>query len=226
MRFVSLEMTATELALRLLAGRTGISAERLRRGTIEEQDMRNLMTERLVLADMPLQIDTQSALTIAQLTTRLRRAHRRSPLDLVVVDYLQRLHGSQYRGGQNRVHEITEISGGLKAIATDLNVPVLALSQLNRAVENREGNRPQLSDLRDSGSIEQDADIVAFAHRPEYYLRSPDAGDPAAIENWQAEMSAAEGKAEVILAKHRHGPIGTAELAFDKKSMTFRAPAR
>ena len=147
---------------------------------------------------------------------RARRLKRQKGLDLIVVDYIQLLQGSDKRGNENRVQEVTEITTSLKALAKELNVPIIALSQLSRQVENRDDKRPQLSDLRESGSIEQDADVVMFVFREEYYLanKEPRAGTPE-YEKWQLDMSLVHGKAEVIIGKQRHGPTGTVELQFE-----------
>src|SRR5579862_4674699 len=159
---------------------------------------------------------------IAQLAARARRLKRQRGLDLIVVDYIQLMQGSTRRAMEGRVHEITEITTNLKALAKELNVPILALSQLSRQVENRDDKRPQLSDLRESGSIEQDADVVMFVFREEYYLatKEPRVGTPE-HEEWHTEMELAHGKAEVIIGKQRHGPTGTVELQFDASVTRF-----
>ena len=153
---------------------------------------------------------------------RARRLKRQKGLDLIVVDYIQLLQGSGKRGNDNRVQEITEITTSLKALAKELNVPIVALSQLSRQVESRDDKRPQLSDLRESGSIEQDADVVMFVFREEYYLanKEPRAGTPE-YEKWQLDMSLVHGKAEVIIGKQRHGPTGTVDLQFDASVTRF-----
>jgi replicative DNA helicase len=161
-------------------------------------------------------------LSIAQLAARARRLKRQRGLDLLVIDYIQLLQGSTRRAMEGRVQEVTEITTNLKALAKELNVPILALSQLSRQVENREDKRPQLSDLRESGSIEQDADVVMFVFREEYYLanKEPRAGTPE-HEKWQIDMNAVHGKAEVIVGKQRHGPTGTVRLQFDAEVTRF-----
>jgi len=176
---------------------------------------------------MPLFIDESGGLSIAQLAARARRLKRQRGLDFLVIDYLQLLQGSGKRASEGRVQEVTEITTGLKALAKDLNVPVLALSQLSRQVENRDDKRPQLSDLRESGSIEQDADVVLFVFREEYYLKNkePRVGTEEHIK-WQAEMDAVHGKAEVIIGKQRHGPTGTIQLQFDADVTRFANLAR
>ena len=175
---------------------------------------------------VPLYIDDTGGLNIAQLTARARRLKRQRGLDIMVVDYLQLLSGSK-RAGDNRVQEVTEITTGLKALAKELDVPIIALSQLSRQVEARDDKRPQLSDLRESGSIEQDADVVLFVYREEYYLknREPKPGTEEWFK-WETELKAAEGRAEVIIGKQRHGPTGTAKLSFEAGYTRFGNLAR
>ena len=175
---------------------------------------------------VPFYIDQTGGISIAQLVARARRLKRQKGLDVLVIDYLQLLSGSKSRG-DNRVQELTEITTGLKALAKELAVPVIALSQLSRQVENRDDKRPQLSDLRESGSIEQDADVVMFVYREEYYLKNkePRTGTEEHI-TWMAEMERAHGKAEVIIGKQRHGPTGTIELQFDAEVTRFSNLAR
>jgi replicative DNA helicase len=170
---------------------------------------------------IPFYIDHTGGLTIAQLAARARRLKRQRGLDVLVIDYLQLLGASRLRS-DSRVQEVTEITTGLKALAKDLNVPVVALSQLSRQVESRDDKRPQLSDLRESGSIEQDADVVLFVFREEYYLngRKPHEGTPE-FEEWWAAQEKVHGKAEIIIGKQRHGPTGTVELAFDAEVTRF-----
>jgi replicative DNA helicase len=220
----SLEMSADQLATRILAENSGISSENLRMGKISQQDFRNLARAAADLESLPLYIDDTPGLTIAAVRTRARRLKRQRGVGLIIVDYLQLLQGTGKGGGDhNRVQEISEISRGLKTLAKELNVPVLALSQLSRAVEQREDKRPQLSDLRESGSIEQDADIVMFIYREEYYVaaRQPrDAGEAddskalEAFQAWQEEMNRVYGLAELIIAKQRHGATGKVKLKF------------
>ncbi|TIV69827.1 MAG: replicative DNA helicase, partial [Mesorhizobium sp.] len=161
-------------------------------------------------------------ISIAQLSARARRLKRQRGLDLIVIDYIQLMQGSSARASQNRVQEITEITTGLKALAKELGVPIIALSQLSRQVESRDDKRPQLSDLRESGSIEQDADVVLFVYREEYYLknREPKLGTEEYVK-WENEMNEARGKAECIVAKQRHGPTGTVSLAFHGEFTRF-----
>ena len=174
------------------------------------------------MQSLPFYVDETGGLSISQLTARARRLKRQKGLDLIVIDYIQLLQGSGKKGNDNRVQEITEITTNLKALAKELNVPVIALSQLSRQVENRDDKRPQLSDLRESGSIEQDADVVMFVYREEYYLanKEPRPGTPE-HEKWQMELELAHGKAEVIIGKQRHGPTGTVELHFEASVTRF-----
>ncbi|HYG29314.1 MAG TPA: replicative DNA helicase [Allosphingosinicella sp.] len=218
----SLEMSADQLATRILAEQSGIPSESLRMGKISQQDFRNLARAAAELESLPLYIDDTPGLTIAALRTRARRLKRQRGIGLIVVDYLQLLQGTGRNSGDNRVQEISEISRGLKTLAKELNVPVIALSQLSRAVEQREDKRPQLSDLRESGSIEQDADMVWFIYREEYYLavRQP-ADDHADFPKWQEEMNRAYGLAEVIVAKQRHGATGKVKLKFESRITKF-----
>ncbi|MEQ1670311.1 MAG: replicative DNA helicase, partial [Hyphomicrobium sp.] len=213
--FFSLEMSSEQLATRILAEQAEISSEKIRRGMIDENEFRKLSEVAAEMSRIPLFIDQTGGISIAQLSARARKLKRQHGLDLLVVDYLQLLAGSK-KGESNRVQEITEITTGLKALAKELVVPIIALSQLSRQVENREDKRPQLSDLRESGSIEQDADVVMFVYRDEYYIErtKPAEGTPEFSE-WMAKMSQATGKAEVIIGKQRHGPVGTVELAFE-----------
>jgi replicative DNA helicase len=219
----SLEMSADQLATRILAEQSGISSENLRMGKISQQEFRQLARAAAELQSLPLYIDDTPGLTIAALRTRARRLKRQKGIGVVVVDYIQLLQGSgKGSAGDNRVQEISEISRGLKQLAKELNVPVIGLSQLSRAVEQREDKRPQLSDLRESGSIEQDADIVLFIFREDYYLAAKQpAEDHPGFAAWQEEMSRAYGRAEVIVAKQRHGATGKVRLKFDSRITKF-----
>ena len=185
-------------------------------------DFEKIRDYSIELQSLPLYVDETGGLSISQLTARARRLKRQKGLDLIVVDYIQLLQGSGKRGNDNRVQEVTEITTSLKALAKELNVPIIALSQLSRQVESRDDKRPQLSDLRESGSIEQDADVVMFVFREEYYLanKEPRAGTPE-YEKWQLDMSLVHGKAEVIIGKQRHGPTGTVELQFEGQFTRF-----
>ena len=220
--FFSCEMSAEQLATRIIAERTGIPSSNIRRGGITENDFEKIRDYSIELQSLPFYVDETGGLSIAQLMARARRLKRQKGLDLIVVDYIQLLQGSGKRGNDNRVQEITEITTSLKALAKELNVPIVALSQLSRQVESRDDKRPQLSDLRESGSIEQDADVVMFVFREEYYLanKEPRAGTPD-YEKWQLDMSLVHGKAEVIIGKQRHGPTGTVDLQFDASVTRF-----
>jgi replicative DNA helicase len=213
--FFSLEMSAEQLATRIISEQTEIPSYRIRRGEIDPSEFDRIAAVARDMQAIPLYIDETGGLSIAQLAARARRLKRQRGLDFLVVDYLQLLQGSGRRASEGRVQEVTEITTGLKALAKDLAVPILALSQLSRQVEARDDKRPQLSDLRESGSIEQDADVVLFVFREEYYLKNkePRAGTEEHFK-WQAEMDAVHGKAEVIIGKQRHGPTGTIQLQF------------
>ncbi|MGB3865355.1 MAG: replicative DNA helicase [Xanthobacteraceae bacterium] len=219
--FFSCEMSAEQLATRIIAERTGIPSSTIRRGGITEADFDKIRDYSIELQSLPFYVDETGGLSISQLTARARRLKRQKGLDLIVVDYIQLLQGSGRRS-DNRVQEVTEITTSLKALAKELNVPILALSQLSRQVESRDDKRPQLADLRESGSIEQDADVVMFVFREEYYLanKEPRPGTPE-HEKWQTDMDLAHGKAEVIIGKQRHGPTGTVELHFEGSVTRF-----
>src|SRR6201996_8424370 len=220
--FFSCEMSGEQLATRILAERSGIPSSSIRRGGISELDFEKIRECSIELQSLPFYVDETGGLSISQRTARARRLKRQKGLDLIVIDYIQLLTGSGKRGNDNRVQEITEITTNLKALAKELNVPVIALSQLSRQVESRDDKRPQLSDLRESGSIEQDADVVLFVYREEYYLgnKEPRPGTPE-HEKWQMDMGLAHGKAEVIIGKQRHGPTGTVELSFEASVTRF-----
>src|SRR6201984_3237683 len=220
--FFSCEMSAEQLATRIIAERTGIPSSSIRRGGISESDFEKIRDYSIELQSLPFYVDETGGLSISQLTARARRLKRQKGLDLLVVDYIQLLQGSGKRGNDNRVQEVTEITTSLKALAKELNVPIIALSQLSRQVENRDDKHPQLSDLRESGSIEQDADVVLFVYREEYYRKKkePKPGTPE-HEKWQTEMELALNKAEVIIAKQRHGPTGTVKLHFEGQFTRF-----
>ncbi|GGA50320.1 replicative DNA helicase [Pelagibacterium lentulum] len=224
--FFSLEMSAEQLATRILAEQAEISSSDIRRGNIHESQYAKLVDTSNLMAQVPLYIDDTGGISIAQLAARARRLKRQKGLDLLIVDYLQLLSGSK-KAGENRVQELTEITTTLKALAKELEVPIIALSQLSRQVENREDKHPQLADLRESGSIEQDADVVLFVYREEYYLgnKEPKEGTQEHLE-WQAEMEKIHGRAEVIIAKQRHGPTGTVQLHFEANLTRFSNLAR
>jgi replicative DNA helicase len=220
--FFSLEMSAEQLATRIIAEQAYIPSERIRRGRIESEEFDRIVEVSQELQNLPLFIDQTGGITVAQLAARARRLKRQRDIGLIVVDYLQLLSGSSRRATEGRVQEVTEITTGLKALAKELHVPVLALSQLSRQVENREDKRPQLADLRESGSIEQDADVVLFVFREEYYVerRQPRENTEEHIK-WQQEMDMVTGKAEVIIGKQRHGPTGTVRLQFTPEYTRF-----
>ncbi|MEJ6401577.1 replicative DNA helicase [Yoonia sp. 2307UL14-13] len=217
--FFSLEMSAEQLAGRILAEASEVSSHKIRQGDMDETEFRRFVEAAKDLEACPLFIDDTAAIPIAQLAARARRLKRTHGLDLLIVDYLQLVRGTS----DNRVQEIGEISMGLKAIAKELNIPVVALSQLSRQVESRDDKRPQLSDLRESGTIEQDADVVMFVFREEYYKEREKPGDHELekMVEWQEAMSRLHGKAEVIIGKQRHGPIGTVELSFESQFTRF-----
>jgi len=228
--FFSLEMSAEQLATRILAEESGVSSDRIRRGDVSHEDFDKFVRASQQLAALRLFIDDTPALTVSALRTRSRRLMRQQGLGLIIIDYLQLLRPSnQVRVIENRVQEVSDITRGLKALAKELNVPVLALSQLSRAVEQREDKRPMLADLRESGSIEQDADVVMFIFREEYYKsREPIRGSDETedkfnkrYEDWQEEFRKVHGIGEIIVAKQRHGPIGTVKLRFDAQTTKF-----
>ncbi|WP_040622008.1 replicative DNA helicase [Rhodovulum sp. PH10] len=220
--FFSLEMSAEQLATRILAEQTEIASYKIRRGEIEPADFDRLAETAREMETIPLYIDETGGLSIAQLAARARRLKRQRGLDLLVIDYIQLLSGSSKRASEGRVQEITEITTNLKALAKELAVPILALSQLSRQVESRDDKRPQLSDLRESGSIEQDADVVLFVFREEYYLKNREPRpNTEEFFKWQEEMDRVHGKAEVIIGKQRHGPTGTVQLQFKAEVTRF-----
>ncbi len=220
--FFSLEMSAEQLATRILSAQAEISSADIRRGNIHESQFTRLVDVSNALSTIPLYIDDTGGLSVAQLAARARRLKRQKGLDLIIVDYIQLLSGSSKRASENRVQEITEITTTLKALAKELNVPIIALSQLSRQVESRDDKRPQLSDLRESGSIEQDADVVMFVYREEYYLKNkePREGTPEHL-TWISDMEKVHGRAEVIVGKQRHGPTGTVQLSFEGQYTRF-----
>jgi replicative DNA helicase len=221
--FFSLEMSAEQLATRIISEQSGIPSNKIRRGAIDGVAYDQIVRVATAIQTLPLYIDECGGLSIAQIAARARRLKRTYGLDLLVIDYLQLATGTTQRSSRDRVAEVTEITTRLKALAKELNVPVLALSQLSRAVEARDDKRPQLTDLRESGSIEQDADVVLFVHREEYYhaLKKPPVDDAAKMAEWIAKSETTEGKAEIIIGKQRHGPIGTVELQFDASVTRF-----
>ncbi|HZT52616.1 MAG TPA: replicative DNA helicase, partial [Stellaceae bacterium] len=228
--FFSLEMSAEQLATRILSEESGVSSNNIRKGEVSHEDFDRFIVASQALASAPFYIDDTPALTIAALRTRARRLQRQHGLDLIIIDYLQLLRGTGEGRQENRVQEISEITRGLKTLAKELNVPVIALSQLSRAVEARDDKRPMLSDLRESGSIEQDADVVMFVYREEYYLsrgepgRRPEESEERyneRYERWHHRLAEVTGTAELIIAKQRHGPIGKVTLRFDHETTRF-----
>ncbi len=221
--FFSLEMSAEQLATRIIAEQTEISSNNIRKGDISEEQFRRLYDSARDLQSMPLYIDHTGAIPISTLSARARRLKRQHNLGLIVVDYLQLVRSSYKGASENRVQEISTVTQGLKALAKELDVPIIALSQLSRQVENRDNKQPQLSDLRESGSIEQDADIVMFVYREEYYVlkEEPQAGTEEHMV-WQEKMDAVHGRANLIIGKNRHGPVSTVKLAFEAKVTRFK----
>lgn len=219
--FFSLEMSAEQLATRIISEQAEVSSSKIRRGEINESEFEKLSYCAQEMQKIPLFIDETGGISIAQLAARARRLKRQRGLDVLIIDYIQLMQGSNKNHG-NRVQEVTEITTGLKALAKELGVPIIALSQLSRQVENRDDKRPQLSDLRESGSIEQDADVVLFVYREEYYIRNkePKEGTEEWFK-WDAELREATGKAEIIIAKQRHGPTGSAKLGFQAQFTRF-----
>ena len=219
--FYSLEMSAEQLAARILSEASEVPSEQIRRGDMTETEFRRFVEAAKQLEACPLYIDDTPALPISQLAARARRLKRTHGLDVLIVDYLQLVRPASAK--DSRVNEVSEITQGLKAIAKELDIPVIALSQLSRQVENRDDKRPQLSDLRESGSIEQDADVVMFVYREEYYVEREKPSDDRLEEMaaWQERMERLHGKAEVVIGKQRHGPIGTVELSFEGRFTRF-----
>ena len=219
--FFSLEMSSEQLAARILSEASEVPSEQIRRGDMTEAEFRRFVEAAKALEACPLFIDDTPALPISQLAARARRLKRTQGLDVLIVDYLQLVRPASAK--DNRVNEVSEITQGLKAIAKELDVPVIALSQLSRAVESRDDKRPQLSDLRESGSIEQDADVVMFVFREEYYKEREKPGDHDldGMAKWQAVMEQVHGKAEIVIGKQRHGPIGSVELSFEGRFTRF-----
>ena len=223
--FISLEMSSRQLASRILSEISGVSTDKVRKGEMLPVEFHSYASAAREMEHVPLFIDDAPALNIAQITSKARRLKRTNGLDVLFVDYLQLIRPTSSR--DNRVYEVSEITQGLKALAKDLDIPVVALSQLSRQVENRPEKRPQLSDLRESGSIEQDADVVMFVYREQYYVnqRKPADDESEKMAEWMNKMDTTRGKAEVIFSKQRHGPVGTANLQFNADLTSFGDPA-
>ena len=219
--FFSLEMSSEQLSTRILAEQSRIKSNDIRRGKISEEEFDKFIETSKNIAELPLYIDETPAISVAALSNRARRIKRLYGLELIVVDYIQLMRASNFREG--RVQEISEITQGLKALAKELSVPVVALSQLSRAVEQRDDKKPLLSDLRESGSIEQDADVVMFVFRESYYLKNKEPR-PATVEHaeWQAKMNEISHLAELLILKQRHGPTGTIMLEFEEMFTKFK----
>ena len=220
--FFSLEMASEQLATRILSEQSRISSNDIRRGNLSENDLDNLVKVSKDILEIPLFIDDTPAINIGTLSSRARRLKRKHGLGVIVIDYLQLLRPGKTSRNESRVLEISEITQGLKALAKELNIPIIALSQLSRQVEQREDKKPQLSDLRESGSIEQDSDVVMFIYREEYYLEknAPSPGTAEYIE-WQQKMDEIHGQADLLILKQRHGPTGNIKLSFNAKYTRF-----
>jgi replicative DNA helicase len=219
--FFSQEMSASQLAMRLIAERSEIASDTLRRGAVNENELRSAIEGAKQVSAASMTIDETGGISLGALIAKARRVKRKKDTKLIVVDYLQLMSGA--KNSDNRVQEITKLTMGLKALAKELDVPIVALSQLSRKVEERADKRPQLADLRESGSIEQDADVVMFVYRDEYYIEreKPDDADAVKYADWLARMDRAHGKAEVLVAKQRHGAVGSVALSFQSKFTRF-----
>ena len=228
--FFSLEMSSEQLAQRILSEQSGIDSHRIRKGDINENEFSNIVKTQNLIQETPFYIDDTPALSVSQMASRARRLKRTEGLKLIVIDYIQLIQSKSPRGPEFRVQEVSAITRQLKGLAKELNIPILALSQLSRAVEQREDKRPILADLRESGSIEQDADVVMFVYREEYYL---DKAQPVQKENenretfserfkrWEERCELAHGKAEIIVSKQRHGPTGNIQIQFESQFTRF-----
>ena len=225
--FFSLEMAAEQLAMRLLAEASGVSGDRLRKGEIDASEFGRVRDAAMEIQEAPLYIDATGGISMAKLAARARRLKRMVGLDLLIVDYLQLITGGEGSRNDNRVQEVSMITQSLKSLAKELSIPVIALAQLSRQVENREDKKPQLSDLRESGSIEQDADMVMFIYREAYYLSrlEPREGTEEHFK-WQENMDQVRGQADIIIGKQRHGPIGNIKLAYNEDLTKFGNLAR
>ena len=220
--FFSLEMSSEQLSTRIISEQARISSNDIRRGRISDEQFDKFLETSKNIAELPLYIDETPALSIAAMSNRARRIKRLFGLDMIVVDYIQLMRGTTYNK-DGRVQEISQITQGLKAVAKELSVPVVALSQLSRQVEQRDDHKPQLSDLRESGSIEQDADVVMFVYREGYYLSRKEPRE-ATVEHaeWQAKMNEVAHLAQIIIGKQRHGPIGNVTLEFEERFTKFK----
>jgi replicative DNA helicase len=218
----SLEMSAEQIGMRIISQQTGIPSNRIRSGELTDDELRAVGDKTREISHLPLTIDDRGGISIAQLAARARRAKRKRKTALIVIDYLQLMTGTGKRDN-NRVQDVTAITNGLKALAKELDLPIVALIQLNRAVENRDEKRPQLADLRESGLIEQDADVVMFIYREEAYVENekPSLIDAKAYSDWEAKLKACAGKAEIIIRKHRHGEQGIIQVQFEGKLTQF-----
>ena len=216
----SLEMAASQLSARILSEQTEVEMRKIRTGKFTDKEWDNFVHTAQALADLPLYIDDTGGISIAQIAARARRLKREKQIGIIMIDYLQLVEPS--RRFENRVQEISDVTKGLKALAKELHVPVIALSQLSRGVDNRDDKRPVLSDLRESGSIEQDADVVMFVFREEYYLKSrePEAGTKE-YTTWMEKLERVHNRAEVMVEKHRHGPTNKVDLFFDARFTRF-----
>ena len=220
--FFSLEMSSEQLATRILSEASEVASEKIRTGNISKNEFSKVVKSSELISNLSLFIDDSPALTVSSIRTRARRLKRKEGLDLIVIDYLQLINSDSKNLNDNRVKEVSDITRGLKALAKELNIPVIALSQLSRKVEDREEKRPQLSDLRESGAIEQDADLVVFLYREEYYLeRTEPTEGTDKHEVWMNKMDEIHNIAEAIIAKHRHGPISKVKLHFNASSTKF-----
>lgn len=219
----SLEMPANQIAAKILSIETSLSTEKFRKGEVEDNDFTKIVEKANTISSLPIFIDDTPSLTISSIKTRIRRLIKQENLGFVVIDYLQLIHGTKDSSKSNRVLEISEITQGLKAIAKEFNIPIIALSQLSRQTEIREDKRPQLADLRESGSIEQDADVVMLIYREVYYeeRKKPSESDEAKFKQWQYQMNKLRNKCEVIVAKHRNGAIGNIDLFFNPEISKF-----
>ena len=221
--FFSLEMSADQLSARILSMECSINATKFRSGQLSEAEWEAIALRSAEISRLPFFIDDTPALSISAIRTRARRMVRKHNLSFLIIDYLQLIRGVSSRSNDSRVQEVSEITQGLKAIAKEFNIPVLALSQLSRAVEQREDKRPQLSDLRESGSIEQDADVVAFIYRDSYYheRKRPPESEGEKFQQWSSRMQEIAHTTEVIIAKQRNGPVGNVDLFFDAEFTRF-----